>query len=51
MQLTIRDATPKDAPLIACVEIEASRSGTPLGFWDASSPAPTSRASPSSTRS
>ena len=34
MPLSIRDATPEDAPLIAWVEVEAARSGTPLGFWD-----------------
>ena len=40
MSLTVRDATPADAPLIAWVQQEASRSGTPLGFWDLAFPGP-----------
>jgi ribosomal protein S18 acetylase RimI-like enzyme len=35
---TIRDATAADANLIAWVQVEASRSGTPLGFWDLALP-------------
>jgi ribosomal protein S18 acetylase RimI-like enzyme len=38
MTLTIRDATAADAELIAWVLVEASRSGTPLGFWDLALP-------------
>lgn len=38
MALMIRDAVPADAPLIAWVQVEASRSGTPLGFWDLALP-------------
>lgn len=38
MTLTIRDATPDDAALIAWVQVAASRSGTPLGFWDLALP-------------
>jgi ribosomal protein S18 acetylase RimI-like enzyme len=34
MTLALRDATTADADLIAWVQVEASRSGTPLGFWD-----------------
>jgi ribosomal protein S18 acetylase RimI-like enzyme len=37
-RLTIRDATAADAELIAWVQVEASRSGTPLGFWDLALP-------------
>ena len=40
MTLTWRDATSKDAELIAWVQVEASRSGTPLGFWDLAFPGP-----------
>jgi ribosomal protein S18 acetylase RimI-like enzyme len=40
MTLTLRDATPSDAPLIAWVQVEAARSGTPLGFWDLALPGP-----------
>jgi translation initiation factor 4G len=40
MSLTIRDAVPADAHLIAWVQVEASRSGTPLGFWDLALPGP-----------
>src|SRR5258708_37082330 len=40
MPLTIRDATRADADLIAWVQVEASRSGTPLGFWDLALPGP-----------
>lgn len=40
MQLSIRDATADDADLIAWVQVEASRSGTPLGFWDLALPGP-----------
>jgi translation initiation factor 4G len=40
MALTIRDATQADAELIAWVQVEASRSGTPLGFWDLALPGP-----------
>jgi translation initiation factor 4G len=38
MTLVIRDATPDDADLIAWTQVEASRSGTPLGFWDLALP-------------
>ena len=38
MVLTLREATPHDAALIAWVQVEASRSGTPLGFWDLALP-------------
>ncbi len=38
MGLVIRDATPADAPFVAWVQVEASRSGTPLGFWDLAFP-------------
>jgi translation initiation factor 4G len=38
MALSLRDATAADAELIAWVQIEASRSGTPLGFWDLAFP-------------
>src|SRR4051794_8804154 len=34
MQISVRDARPEDAEFIAWVAVEASRSGTPLGFWD-----------------
>ena len=34
----IRDATAADAELIAWVQVEATRSGTPLGFWDLAFP-------------
>jgi GNAT superfamily N-acetyltransferase len=34
----IRDATAGDAELIAWAQVEASRSGTPLGFWDLALP-------------
>lgn len=34
MQISIRDAVPGDAALIAWVQMTAARSGTPLGFWD-----------------
>src|SRR5215472_7550617 len=40
MPLTLRDAKPDDARLIAWVQVEASRSGTPLGFWDLALPGP-----------
>ena len=40
MSLVIRDATAADAGLIAWVQQEASRSGTPLGFWDVVMPGP-----------
>lgn len=40
MSLTLRDAAPTDAPLIAWVQVEAARSGTPLGFWDLALPGP-----------
>lgn len=40
MSLTIRAATPDDAAFIAWVELEATRSGTPLGFWDVALPGP-----------
>jgi GNAT superfamily N-acetyltransferase len=38
MTITLRDATPADADLVAWVQVEASRSGTPLGFWDLAFP-------------
>lgn len=38
MTLTLRDATADDAALIAWLQVEASRSGTPLGFWDLAIP-------------
>ena len=38
MTLALRDATTADADLIAWVQVEASRSGTPLGFWDLAFP-------------
>jgi translation initiation factor 4G len=38
MGLTLRDASAEDAPLIAWIQVEASRSGTPLGFWDLAFP-------------
>ena len=38
MPLLIRDATAADADLLAWVQVEASRSGTPLGFWDLALP-------------
>jgi ribosomal protein S18 acetylase RimI-like enzyme len=38
MKLKIRDATADDADLIAWVQVEASRSATPLGFWDLALP-------------
>jgi len=38
MALTLRDATAADAHLIAWVEVEATRSGRPLGFWDLAFP-------------
>jgi GNAT superfamily N-acetyltransferase len=38
MKLTIRDAKADDAGLIAWVQVTASRSGTPLGFWDVALP-------------
>src|SRR5262252_8216023 len=40
MELSIRDAVPADAQLVAWVQVEASRSGTPLGFWDLALPGP-----------
>jgi translation initiation factor 4G len=40
MRLIVRDATSADAPLIAWVQQEATRSGTPLGFWDLAFPGP-----------
>lgn len=40
MDITLRDATPDDADFIAWVQVEASRSGTPLGFWDVALPGP-----------
>jgi translation initiation factor 4G len=40
MALVLRDATPADADLIAWVQVEASRSGMPLGFWDLALPGP-----------
>jgi ribosomal protein S18 acetylase RimI-like enzyme len=40
MTLKIRDATAADVDLIAWVQVEASRSGTPLGFWDLTFPGP-----------
>jgi ribosomal protein S18 acetylase RimI-like enzyme len=36
--LRIRDAIATDARLLAWVQVEASRSGTPLGFWDLALP-------------
>jgi len=38
--LTIREATPDDADLIAWVQVEAARSGAALGFWDLALPGP-----------
>ena len=38
MPITLRDATPADADLVAWVQLEASRSNTPLGFWDLAFP-------------
>jgi ribosomal protein S18 acetylase RimI-like enzyme len=38
MALTLRDATLAEADLIAWVQVEAARSGTPLGFWDLALP-------------
>ena len=38
MQATVREATAADSDLIAWVQVEASRSGTPLGFWDLAFP-------------
>jgi ribosomal protein S18 acetylase RimI-like enzyme len=38
MTLAIRDATRADADFIAWVQVEASRSATPLGFWDLALP-------------
>jgi ribosomal protein S18 acetylase RimI-like enzyme len=38
MSLEIRDATAADVELIAWTQVEASRSGTPLGFWDLALP-------------
>jgi translation initiation factor 4G len=40
MALVLRDATAADADLIAWVQVEASRSGMPLGFWDLALPGP-----------
>jgi ribosomal protein S18 acetylase RimI-like enzyme len=40
MEFSIRDATPDDAAFIAWTQVEASRSGTPLGFWDVALPGP-----------
>src|SRR6185312_3066620 len=40
MPTTIRDATPADAELLAWVQVEAGRSGKPLGFWDLALPGP-----------
>ena len=37
LPLTLRVATPADADLIAWVQVEASRSNAPLGFWDLAS--------------
>jgi ribosomal protein S18 acetylase RimI-like enzyme len=34
MGLTIREGTADDAELLAWTQVEASRSNTPLGFWD-----------------
>jgi translation initiation factor 4G len=41
--LTIREATAADADFIAWVQVEASRSNTPLGFWDLALPGPDAR--------
>jgi GNAT superfamily N-acetyltransferase len=38
MKLTLRDARPDDAAFIAWVQVAASRSGMPLGFWDLALP-------------
>ena len=38
MDVTIRDATRDDADFVAWTQVEASRSGTPLGFWDVALP-------------
>jgi GNAT superfamily N-acetyltransferase len=40
MALVLRDATAADGELIAWVQVEAARSGTPLGFWDLALPGP-----------
>ena len=40
MALVLRDATAADGDLIAWVQVEASRSGMPLGFWDLALPGP-----------
>ena len=34
MDVTIRDATPADAPFLAWVMLAAARSHRPLSFWD-----------------
>ena len=38
MHVTIRDATSADSDFLAWVQIEASRSGRPIGFWDLALP-------------
>lgn len=38
MDVSIREATAGDAKFLAWVQVEASRSGLPLGFWDLAFP-------------
>ena len=40
MDVTIRDATPADAPFLAWVILAAARSHRPLSFWDYGFPGP-----------
>jgi len=37
-EVSIREATAQDAPFVAWVQVEAGRSGLPLGFWDLALP-------------